>query len=192
MELQTGFTVRAEPNAWGADGTRVLTAAELRGGMFDFGPSRRVGNSVSLNRYGVEAGEVFFKSRGSGFEAARLPELTEPMVFAAPLVRLRHDSSKLQADYLVWFLNSGPVQTQLETVARGTVIQSVGPTELRQLSIPLPPLQVQQSIAELEGMRRREAALMARLEAARKAVLDSSVFAKLSAGEPQPLKKERA
>lgn len=171
---------------------RVLSAADLRGGAFEFGPPRRVGDNVSTIRYGVQPGDVFFKSRGAAFEAARLAEAVEPMVFAAPLVRLKVDPSKLLPDYLVWFLNSEPVQRQLEAAARGSVVQSVGPTELRQLSIPLPPIATQQIIANLEELRRREAVLMTRLQALRKTVLDAGVFAKFGAATPHSLRKETA
>lgn len=165
---------------------RVLSAADLRDGVFDFGPPRLAGERVSSDRYGVEAGEVFFKTRGSAFEAAILPTIEEPMVFAAPLVRLKLRTAELDAGYLVWFLNSAPVQQQLQAAARGTVIRSVGPTELRQLEIPLPPLADQRNIAEVDALRRREAKLLNRLIGLRKNGLDHAIHDQLS---PTPHKR---
>jgi hypothetical protein len=191
VEAQTGFTSRRDPNAGGPQGVRILSAADLVDGSFDFGPPRRAGEKVSPDRYGVEPGEIFFKTRGAAFEAATLPMIDEPMVFAAPLVRLKFQTSDLDGGYLVWLLNSAPVQQQLQVAARGTAVRSIGPIELRQLKIPIPPLDLQRRIAEADALRRREAHLMSRLIHLRKDGFDQAVHNHLSPSPNNRLQQEQ-
>jgi restriction endonuclease S subunit len=58
------------------------------------------------------------------------------------------DTSKLSADYLYEILSSQFVQRQFEAAATGGVVRNLNSALVRNVSIPLPPLEIQKQLAE--------------------------------------------
>ena len=140
----------------------------------------------SLAKYEVKTGDVLFKSRGSRFDAAHVEALSLPTFYMGPLFKLECDESVLEPRYLAWFLNSAHTQRQLEAVALGSTIPTVGANALRKIEIDVPPLEVQRGIVALDQLRLKETELMRRLTERRKQHLDS-VLAHAARKSPGPV-----
>lgn len=57
------------------------------------------------------------------------------------------DTSRLSADYLYEILSSGYVQRQFETAATGGVVRNLNSALVKNVSIPLPPIEIQKKMA---------------------------------------------
>ena len=68
-------------------------------------------------------------------------------VFYTGLIRFRPSSERLDRGYLKIFLGSPHFGRQVETAAVGGGIKHFGPSHLKQMEIPIPPLDEQQRIA---------------------------------------------
>lgn len=69
-------------------------------------------------------------------------------VFYTGLIRLRPSNERLNLGYLKAFLGSPYFARQAESAAVGGGIKHFGPTHLKQMEIPIPPLAEQQCIAD--------------------------------------------
>ncbi len=67
------------------------------------------------------------------------------------LFGIRTSKSKLLGRFLFYALKSEPVFNDLTSRATGTTVQGIRQSELRLVQIPLPPLPVQQRIAQILG-----------------------------------------
>lgn len=79
-------------------------------------------------------------------------------VFASYLIRLRFDSTKVEPEFVSWFLNSSLGRQQVDAVSRQIMQNNINSEELRGLQIPLPPLAVQKQIMERVAVGRIEIA----------------------------------
>jgi type I restriction enzyme S subunit len=80
-------------------------------------------------------------------------------VFASYLIRVRTESTKANPDYVSFVINSRIGRQQIDALSRQIIGQAnVNSEELRSLQIPLPPLEVQQSILERVQASRAEIA----------------------------------
>jgi len=133
----------------------VLTAdAELPRIAFD-------GNLPKLQ---LEMGDVLFRPRGTSTKAMYVESAQAPCIFAAPLVRMRVlDRQRLDSWYLQWALNSPQVQRNINAQAKGSMILMVSLLSLRDIVIPVPPMEVQQRIVEVARLQREERVLSAKL-----------------------------
>lgn len=108
--------------------------------------------------------DVLFRPRGVSTQAIYVESVEAPCIFAAPLVRMRvNDPQQLDSWYLHWVLNSLPVQRDINAQARGSMIRMVSLQSLRDISIPVPSIQVQRQIVEVARLQREERALSAKL-----------------------------
>ena len=64
-------------------------------------------------------------------------------------LRLRCDESKLDKEYLYYFLKSDLAQHQFKAVATGTVVNNLKSDTVKSIRLLLPPLEVQRKIASI-------------------------------------------
>ncbi len=92
-------------------------------------------NDIVINR--VNSLEYLGKS-------ALIPELSEPTVFESNMMRLRMKSSVINPVYMVAFMQSGYVKSQILTCAKNAVNQSsINQQDVKGFSINVPPLSLQ-------------------------------------------------
>jgi hypothetical protein len=111
----------------------------------------------------LSGGELVFQTRGVSYRAASVPDAAPPMVAAGSLFILRPDTSRLVADYLVFFLNLHTTQALLRQLATGSTIPNLRRAAIEQLEVPLPSLADQQKLVAVGRLVRQQADIEARL-----------------------------
>lgn len=130
-------------------------------------------------KFRVLPGDLIFRARGVSNLALLVDELRQPVIVAAPLIRIRvHDAQQVDPAYLQWALNSGPVQRAIDGIAKGTIVRMVTVSSLRDLPIPLPTMAVQQQIAAFARLQKEEEQLSAALIAKRQTLAEQVLWAK--------------
>ncbi len=67
------------------------------------------------------------------------------------IIRMRPRDGRLDAPFLRYLLEGPAFQNQAEILGVGSVIRHFGPTHLRQMTIPVPPIPEQRAIAHILG-----------------------------------------
>lgn len=158
---------RPRPDEFVNDGTRFIRAADLADGQVHFSEAGAI-NGVALKRIrkGVGApGDVLFSHKGTVGKLARAPMDAPPFVCSPQTTFWRVlDERRLRRDYLYAYMRSRTFIDQW-WVRKGETDMAdyVSLTAQRQLRIVVPPVDVQQRIAEplaamddlIENNRRR-------------------------------------
>jgi hypothetical protein len=103
-------------------------------------------------------GDVLLRSKGSPLVAAEFKEQHDvpmPTIAAAAVLILRPKSDRIKSRYLVWLLNSNWAQEIFSIIKTGTYISVISVRDLREVSIPLPPVAEQASICNLSELAKR-------------------------------------
>lgn len=82
----------------------------------------------------------------------------DAVVFASYLIRLRFDTSRVNPDYVCWFLSSALGRQQVDSISRQIMQNNINSEEIRTLRVPLPPLEVQRKLVERVSAARAEMA----------------------------------
>ena len=85
--------------------------------------------------------DIIFRSRGQTNTAALLRENTRNTIMAAPLLRIRPDTTKVVPEFLLWWINQPSSQSYLFSRSKGTIVKMVGKQELDELEVSLPSLE---------------------------------------------------
>lgn len=164
-----GFTARARLMKK-RNGSRVVQ-------LSDVSPSGRIRaadvEAVDVNEPALAHqlcdGDVVFRSRGASNIANDVAlENGEVLAVAAPLMILRPVPGIILGRFLAWAINSEPAQTYFEKNAQGTGVRMISKATLTQLTIPVPPLQTQARIVEIDDLSVREEALQVAIATARR------------------------
>lgn len=124
----------------------------------------------------LEIGDILVLTSASFGRPAVVTKEAEGAIAYTGIIRFRPTAPELDSGYLKLFLGSPNFLDQAEAFAAGAVIKHFGPTHLKQMTIPLPSIDVQRAIvAEIEAEQALVNAskqLLERFEAKIKAVIN--------------------
>ncbi len=95
----------------------------------------------------LERGDVLLRARGGYYYSALFDIDMRNVVAAGQFFILSPDRARLDPEYLAWYLNEPPAQGYLDSHQSGSNIPMVAKRTVSELSLPLPPLEVQRKIA---------------------------------------------
>ncbi|MBN1841932.1 MAG: restriction endonuclease subunit S [Deltaproteobacteria bacterium] len=114
-------------------------------------------------------GDMLFMARGARNYSVLLDEIPDSALAAACFFIVRVSTEKVLPEYLFWYLNQAPVKHYLGRYSgRGVHMPVVRRAVLENLDVPLPSLETQHRITELNGLMRNEQALLEVLAEKRK------------------------
>jgi restriction endonuclease S subunit len=123
----------------------------------------------------LKTGEVLFMARGVKNFSVLLQEIPDSILAAACFFIVRVSSEEVLPGYLCWYLNQAPVEHYLRRHSgRGVHMPVVRRSVLENIDIPIPPLETQEKIAELDVLMRQEQELLDKLAKKRKDLLTAA------------------
>ena len=130
--------------------------------------------TVKLDRpdqYVTHKGDVLFLSRGHRLFAAVVVQAPPCTIATGYFFIVRPKGQNVLAPYLAWYLNQPAFQEALRPLVRGSHMPLVAKGDFQELSIPLPPLDVQRNIVRLNDLMDEERRLVDRLQEKRAELL---------------------
>jgi type I restriction enzyme S subunit len=97
----------------------------------------------------VQEGDILFTISGSIGRTAVVKKKDLPLLMNTSVVRFRSKTTRLRDDFFFYYLQSEDFLGKLHALSSGTAQKNVGPTHLKTLDVPLPPLTEQQRIVGL-------------------------------------------
>jgi restriction endonuclease S subunit len=112
---------------------------------------RTVPAEADVERYTVRGDDVVITCRGTQLKVASITPSSEGALISANLIAIRAGAELLPAVLLVFLQSPAGQKALLQRGRSSTSSLSLTPRSVGELSIPVPPLAVQQQIAELVG-----------------------------------------
>lgn len=130
----------------------------LNDGFVRIEPNEPVNEDLFLRQ-----GDVLFPNRGTRTTALAY-RLDLPRTLAgAQFFILRPDVGRVLPEYLAWFLRTEEAARYFEGRRKGTYVKIIQRSDLAEMEMPLPPMNVQQKIVEAANLAVEERSLSERL-----------------------------
>ncbi len=134
-------------------------------GLLRFRPQRQP------ELYQIGRGDILIASRGREHQAHLVQQDLVDTLASSVFYIVRPRAKRIVPAYLAWWLNQPQVQAQIASGARGTNIGYIARQVLEHLPIVVPPLKVQNKIAEVLELTQRQQALQAQLDQKREQLI---------------------
>jgi hypothetical protein len=135
----------------------------------------RFGPDLSRKDWVLKTDDVLFMTRGVRNYSILIKEIPDRVLAAACFFIVRVSSDLLLPYYLCWYLNQAQVKHYLSRHSgRGVHMPVVKRSVLENLNIPIPPIEVQVKIAELDVLLRNEMELLDKLAEKRKKLITAA------------------
>lgn len=123
--------------------------------------------------YRVSRGDILLTARGQDHRAC-LIDIDLSDVLASSVFYIIRQREGVVPGYLAWWLNQPGTQAALESASRGTGIGYIARPLMEALPIVVPPLDVQQRIAQAMDLWQRQQSIQTRLDQAREQLIQAT------------------
>ena len=143
----------------------------------------RFNPDMSRSDWILKEGDILFMARGGRNFSVLMQEIPAALLAAAYFFIIRTSSNEVLLPYLCWYLNQSPAEYYFRRYSgRGVHMPVVRRTVLEGIDIPLPPLEVQKRIVELDVFMRQEEGLLTNLVQKRKELIEACCLRAAKAG----------
>jgi len=163
--IQPGYFCRGRVRTV-PDGThRLLQARDLRSesgirpeSLVKFIPER------DPHLYSVTRDDVLLTAKGQRHRAHLIRQDLRNVLASSVFYILRADREILRPGYLAWWLGLPEARAKLAMRSRGTGIKYIEKSSLGDMALEVPPLEIQERIEKVVGLREREASIRTSIE----------------------------
>lgn len=184
--------IEAGPEEWG-----VMRAGCVNGWDFDPTDNKRLPDDLDpLPEYEIQSGDVLMSRANTTSllgSTALVGAVRSRLLLCDKLYRLNVREARLRKEFLVAFLRSPPGRYEFERDATGASnsMQNIGQESVRNVSVPLPPLDEQRAIVDhlqaqtthLDALRAATERSIALLKERRQALITAAVTGQLTISE---------
>lgn len=175
-DIRTGYTIR-EGLSKTSQGERYLVQMSdfkaVNEGIVD--KVKTTNMKVRSPDWMLQERDLLVKARGTDFAPVVVQKAFHGAVFTHPLLRIRVDRACALPEFLAWLLSRPHIQTQLQRLTAGTLLQMLKLEDLKGLELYLPSLDRQQRVQELVQLMKQEQKLLGYLKTKRKQLVNCSI-----------------
>jgi type I restriction enzyme S subunit len=137
---------------WADSGVKVINGRNvLLDGQIDLAKTDKFISLDEFQRkyehFGIQANDIVVTSSGTLGKVGRIKPEHLPLMMNTSVIRFRSSNNAvLNDDYLFCYLQSSHFQQQILSYAIGSAQKNFGPSHIKLMSMPLPPLLIQQRI----------------------------------------------
>lgn len=136
-------------------------------------------NVKRLYKHLLKEDDILFAAKGHKNFATVFSESYGQCVASSTFIVIRISDKhtvQISADYLVWFLNLSVNLKTLQPFNKGTSLPSISISDLGQLEIPIPTIQVQQLVLKIAEARSKQNLLKRAIEARKEMIINHQLY----------------
>jgi len=125
----------------------------------------RINDDLIKPKHLLQPGQLILLAKGKATRACLIGNTNRKLVISSAFFSLKvKNPERVTPAYLQWYLNLPPAEQYFRAHATGTSMFSLPMSVLKNLDIPLPPLELQKQVLEVVRMRLEEKRTQRELE----------------------------
>jgi restriction endonuclease S subunit len=172
--INSGYSFRTKVQNNPTGNTYVIQMRDIAEDRFgiESTPNKVDGGSIN-EKHLLQQGDILFMGKGANNFAVCYDEKFKPAVAASAFFMIRPDQGKVNPKYLCWYINNNRAQAFIESNRAGSYIPNVNKSVLEELEIMLPPMKLQNTIAELSQLTVKEHDLLGQIRDKRELLMNT-------------------
>ena len=177
VEMRTGYPFRKRIPFVEKGGCRLVQMGDVsatKGLIWDSGLAR-VEAPGDWQKHVLHCGDLLFVARGVRNETATFGGEAADVIAAPHLFVMRCDGRSVSAEYLGWYLNLPETRELIRKFRGGSAVPFVPMAALAGLEVPVPSMEVQNTIVCVDRLKLREQELLEAIRARRRELVDGTM-----------------
>lgn len=170
-----------------AEGVLALRATDIgSGGRVDWNSLLHVSPPRGWDRYTVSSGDLLVPLRSNRVAAITLSDVPPNVIAVGHWGIISVDAELVTPEFLLWYLNHSATRREMDTLAQGSKLRFMSMKNLRELAIPVPPLELQHRIVRADQLHGRVRELETELATIRSEMVERATLGALQHDHSQP------
>jgi hypothetical protein len=172
-EIRTGYPFRGGVDRVREGGCLLVQAGNIDGEAGDLtGRPTRIATPPNFREHVLHYADVLLIARGPRNDAATFTWGGGEAVAASHLTVLRTQGKIAFPDYLTWFLNLPATQAKIRAMRSESTVPFVAVEALGRLRVPVPIIELQNNIAQVQKLSSQEQRLLEQIRTRRRVLVD--------------------
>lgn len=188
-EIHSGFTLRKGP----VDESKMYSIIQVNDltDNFQIDPEKIVKkvNATPSDQYLLKENDILFISKGENNYAALSKSNIRDIIVSNSFLIIRNLNPGILPEYLHWFINSDQGQQEIDEMRRGNTVPYIPKSALMELSVLIPPPEIQKKIVNIRNLQERELKLRERISEMRKNLVNAYLLGQLNKTSARPSSK---
>lgn len=175
-EIRTGYTLRQGLDKADTGETPIVQMSDFE--ALREGHIEKVNTTNMRIRYPewvLQEEDLLMKGRGNDLVPIVIHKVFQGALFTHPLLRMRINRELALPGYIAWVLSLSHIQSQLQRLTAGTLLQMLKIDHLKGLELSLPSLDRQHKIQEIVQLMNQEQKLLSHIKTKRKQLVSCSI-----------------
>lgn len=143
---------------------------------FDYQNIDKVSDFQFKEKFFLNKGDIVFVSKGVNNFAIVIEQINFPIIASATFFIIRVNEKILIPEYLAWFMNQKEAQNYFSEKKAGTYVPNLNKQDIMDLPLKVPTLKTQKAIARTAMLLSREIAILEKLKANRKELIQTQLI----------------
>ncbi|MDE8676558.1 restriction endonuclease subunit S [Priestia aryabhattai] len=167
-EIRTGYQGKKEAGTM----YRLINPTDLNSdGIIDIKTTKTFGDSKIHSKFVIKNREIIFKAKSSHYSVGVFKNHPENCVPSGHffILNINHEQiGKIHPEYISWYLSQEEAQRRFKRLATGMAMPTVRKSDLEDLVVTVPPLEIQNKIIKIHELSLKEKMLFEELLELRK------------------------
>lgn len=171
--LASGYSFRGKIQHIHNGGVRIIQLKDFINEYTAIGEERFLIAEENIKpKYYLETGDILFIAKGTNNFAVVFEELDDlPTIASSALFVIKVNQKIASPEYVAWYINQSLVQNYFKTNEAGTYVTSINKTTIEEIPIALPSLKLQNQIARISLLYKKEKSILAEVTALKDALI---------------------
>jgi hypothetical protein len=175
--IRTGYPFRGRAERVGDGGCVLVQVGNINGEAGEMaGEPTRITAPANWREHVLHHGDVLVIARGPRNDAATFTWESGQAVAASHIIILRTEGRIAFPEYLTWFLNLSATQAKIRAMRSESSVPFVAVEAMGRLQVPVPSIEVQNTIARVQKLSAKEQRLMEEIRRRRCVLVDGLVM----------------
>lgn len=177
VNIQSGYPFRSRVEYTTTGDVAVIQIGDIdEGDSIAYPHLKRVSGIEPGTHYFVQQNDVLLVARGDQQRAMWVSEPLPNTIAVSNFFILRIQTDQIRPVYLMWYLNSQPAQQFFEVHKLGTNIRSLHKSDVAEMTLPVPSLDIQEKIGQAYLLMLKEQHVFTQLQHKRQALIEARLL----------------
>lgn len=174
VTINSGYSFRTKIRNNPAGNTYVIQMRDIAEDRTDVvNTPHMVDGSKIHEKHLLQQGDILFMGKGANNFAVCYGKKFKPAVAASAFFMIRPNQELVNPKYLCWYINGKRAQAFIESNRAGSYIPNVNKSVLEEVEILVPPMKLQNTIAELSQLTVKERDLLGQIQDKREQLMNT-------------------
>jgi len=159
-DIFTGFNYKKNNISFDNNDVNFIQAKDIIDNKLNKESILKISKDLLVQKFILKNNDILFSAKGSRKFAFLYKSIYGLASASSTFFIIRITDKNILPAFLSWYLNQKPAQDYIKSQSKGTFISSINIKQISEIDVPMPAIETQEKIIEIDSLRKKEKELI--------------------------------